>query len=72
MISGGVDALASRNGNTNALIIGSPTQAQNVASIALQKQIDIPTTIRVAQGAAVQVSVARDLDFSGVAPYRAQ
>jgi type IV secretory pathway VirB10-like protein len=69
VISGGVDALASRNGGTtNALVIGSPTQAQNVASIALQKQIDIPTTIRVAQGAAVQVSVARDLDFSGVAP----
>ncbi|MGZ6039805.1 MAG: type IV secretion system protein VirB10 [Phenylobacterium sp.] len=69
VISGGIDALASRNGGTtNALVIGSPTQAQNVASIALQKQIDIPTTIRVAQGAAVQVSVARDLDFSGVAP----
>jgi type IV secretory pathway VirB10-like protein len=69
VISGGIDALASRNGGTtNALVIGSPSQAQNVASIALQKQIDIPTTIRVAQGAAVQVSVARDLDFSGVAP----
>lgn len=69
VISGGIDAVASRNGGTtNALVIGSPTQAQNVASIALQKQIDIPTTIRVAQGAAVQVSVARDLDFSGVAP----
>ena len=70
VISGGIDALASHNGGgtTNALVIGSPTQAQNVAAIALQKQIDIPTTIRVAQGAAVQVSVARDLDFSGVAP----
>jgi len=69
VISGGIDAVASRNGGTtNALVIGSPTQAQNVAAIALQKQIDIPTTIRVAQGAAVQVSVARDLDFSGVAP----
>jgi type IV secretion system protein VirB10 len=69
VISGGIDAVASRNGGTtNALVIGSPTQAQNVASIALQKQIDIPTTIKVAQGAPVQVSVARDLDFSGVAP----
>ena len=70
VISGGIDALARNGGNTNALIIGSPTQAQNVASIALQKQIDIPTTIRVAQGQPVQVSVARDLDFSGVAPVR--
>jgi len=69
VISGGIEAAAnSGGGTTNALIIGSPTQAQNVAAIALQKQIDIPTTIKVAQGAPVQVSVARDLDFSGVAP----
>ncbi len=66
VVTGGIDALSrSGNGNT-ALIIGSPAQAQNVASIALQKQIDIPTTIRVPQGAPVQVSVARDLDFTGV------
>jgi type IV secretory pathway VirB10-like protein len=70
VISGGVDALARSGSNNTALVIGSPAQAQNVAAIALQKQIDIPTTIRVAQGAAVQVSVARDLDFSGVAPVR--
>ncbi|THD63433.1 type IV secretion system protein VirB10 [Phenylobacterium sp.] len=71
VISGGIEAAAnSGGGTTNALIIGSPTQAQNVAAIALQKQIDIPTTIKVAQGAPVQVSVARDLDFSGVAPAR--
>jgi type IV secretion system protein VirB10 len=69
VISGGIEAAAnSGGGTTNALIIGSPTQAQNVAAIALQKQIDIPTTIKVKQGAPVQVSVARDLDFSGVAP----
>ena len=66
VVTGGIDALSrSGNGNT-ALIIGSPAQAQNVASIALQKQIDILTTIRVPQGAPVQVSVARDLDFTGV------
>jgi type IV secretion system protein VirB10 len=70
VISAGAEALANHGGNSTALVIGSPTQAQNVAAIALQKQIDIPTTIRVAQGAPVQVSVARDLDFSGVAPVR--
>jgi type IV secretion system protein VirB10 len=70
VISGGIDALVHNGNNNNALIIGSPTQAQNVAAIALQKQIDIPTTIRVAQGQPVQVFVARDLDFSGVAPVR--
>ena len=68
VVSGGIDALSRGGSGNNALIIGSPAQAQNVAAIALQKQIDIPTTIKVAQGQAVQVSVARDLDFSGVAP----
>ena len=66
VISGGVDAISRSGGNTTALVIGSPAQAQNVAAIALQKQIDIPTTIRVPQGKPVQVSVARDLDFTGV------
>jgi type IV secretory pathway VirB10-like protein len=66
VISGGVQALANSGGSNTALIIGSPVQAQNVAAIALQKQIDIPTTIRVPQGKPVQVSVARDLDFTGV------
>jgi type IV secretory pathway VirB10-like protein len=70
VVSGGVDALSRSGSNNTALVIGSPAQAQNVAAIALQKQIDIPTTIRVAQGQPVQVSVARDLDFSGVAPVR--
>lgn len=67
VVSAGVDAAGASNGNTTALVIGSSGQANQVASIALQKQIDIPTTIRVPQGAPVQVSVARDLDFSGVA-----
>lgn len=59
-------ALGSGNGNTN-LIIASPSQANRVAEIALQRQIEIPVTIRVPAGAPVQVFVARDLDFSNVA-----
>ena len=68
VITAGTTALANSagGGNANTLIIGSPTQANQVASIALQKQIDMPDTIKVAQGVPVQVSVARDLDFSGV------
>jgi type IV secretory pathway VirB10-like protein len=67
VLSAGTNAVAANNsGGSNTLIIGSPAQATNVADIALQKQIDIPTTIRVPQGTPVQVSVARDLDFSGV------
>jgi len=65
VVTAGTSALAS-NGDSNTLIIGSPTQANQVASIALQKQIDIPDTIKVAQGVPVQVFVARDLDFSAV------
>jgi len=67
VVSAGVNAAS---GNSTSVVIGSATQANQIASIALQKQIDIPTTIKVPQGAPVQVSVARDLDFSGVAPAR--
>ena len=65
-----VAAAAAANSNTtgNTFVIGSPMQANRVAEIALQKQIDIPATIKVAQGTPLQVFVARDLDFSGVAP----
>lgn len=68
VVSAGSQALANSatNGNSTTLVIGSSTQANQVASIALQKQIDIPDTIKVAQGVPVQVFVARDLDFSGV------
>ena len=67
VISAGTTALANGSGgNDTTLVIGSTTQANQVASIALQKQIDIPDTIKVAQGVPVQVSVARDLDFSAV------
>ena len=67
VVSAGLDALAHGSAHNNtAVIIGSPVQASHIADIALQKQIDIPTTIRVAPGAPVQVFVTRDLDFSTV------
>ena len=68
VISAGSQALAnSASSNSSAtFVIGSPGQANQVASIALQKQIDIPDTIKVMQGVPVQVFVARDLDFSAV------
>lgn len=68
LISAGVEFAGRGNGsgNNTALVIGSSSQANQLATVALQKQIDIPTTIRVPQGAPVQVSVTRDLDFSGV------
>lgn len=67
VISAGLQALANQNGTSvNAIVIGSPQEATNVATVALQKDIDIPTTITVPQGQAIRVFVARDLDFSDV------
>lgn len=67
VISAGLEALATQNSSgANAIVVGSPQQAANVATIALQKDIDIPTTITVPQGKAIRVFVSRDLDFSDV------
>ena len=68
VISAGSQALANSasSGSSATFVIGSSGQANQVASIALQKQIDIPDTIKVMQGVPVQVFVARDLDFSAV------
>ncbi|HEY0267179.1 MAG TPA: type IV secretion system protein VirB10 [Rhizomicrobium sp.] len=64
VMGAGLNALTEPNNNT-AIIIGSTQQANQVASIALQKQIDIPVTIKVPQGTPLQVFVTRDLDFAG-------
>jgi type IV secretory pathway VirB10-like protein len=68
VLSAGLQAAATNGTNgTAAIVIGSQQQATNIASIALQKEIDIPDTITVAQGTPIRVFIARDLDFSGVA-----
>ncbi|MBU1378220.1 MAG: type IV secretion system protein VirB10 [Alphaproteobacteria bacterium] len=70
VIGAGGQALANSasSGNSTTLVLGGTGgQGSNPAAIALQKQIDMPDTIKVAQGVPVQVSVARDLDFSAVA-----
>jgi type IV secretory pathway VirB10-like protein len=67
VMGAGLERLAdSGDSNNTAIIIGSQQQASQVASIALQKQIDIPVTIKVAQGTPLQIFVTRDLDFAGV------
>ena len=68
VISAGLQALANQttSNSVNAVVIASPQQATNVATVALQKDIDIPTTITVPQGQAIRVFVSRDLDFSDV------
>jgi type IV secretion system protein VirB10 len=66
VISGGLEILANAARSGSPVLIGNVSQANQLASIALQRQIDIAPTIRVAQGTPVRVFVARDLDFGPV------
>ncbi len=51
------------NNTSNTIVIGTSTDAKNVASEALSNDVKIPPTIKVPQGAPIQVFAARDLDF---------
>lgn len=64
VITSGLDYLVATAQQGGAVVVGSPTQATQLAGIALQREIDIPPTIKVAQGTPVRVFVAKDLDFS--------
>ena len=64
VLSAGVAAVA-RGGSDTAIIIGSPLQAQALASQTSPKN-DIPVTVKVMQGTPTSVFLTRDLDFSDV------
>jgi len=66
VLTSGLEYLANSAGGSSQVLVGNVTQANQLASIALQRQIDIAPTIRVAQGTPVRVFVARDLDFGAV------
>jgi len=63
VITGGLEVLANSVARGSQVLIGNATQANQLAGIALQRQIDIPPTIKVPQGTPLRVIVARDLDF---------
>lgn len=50
---------------SNDVIVRTADDAKSVAGIALQRDINIPPTVKVAQGTAIRIFIARDLDFSG-------
>jgi len=68
VLTAGLDAAVNSTAkeNTTSIVVGTPQQANNIAAIALQRYIDVPTTITVPQGTPLRVFVARDLDFSAV------
>jgi type IV secretion system protein VirB10 len=60
-----ISGLASVGGaGNNTVVIGTATQGSSVASTALQTDGKIAPTVKIMQGAPIQVFVARDLDFS--------
>ena len=64
VITSGLDYLVTTAQSAGSVTVGSPAQATQLAGVALQRDIDIPPTIKVPQGTPVRVFVARDLDFA--------
>lgn len=51
--------------SNNSVVIATPQQATNAATVALQRNIDLPITISVLQGTPIRAFITQDLDFSG-------
>jgi len=65
VITAGLAVAASGGGSSTAIILNSPATTTG-ATAPLARDLDIPDTISVKQGAAIRVFVAKDLDFSTV------
>ena len=64
VVTAGLDYLVTSAQRAGSVTVGSPAQATQLAGVALQRDIDIPPTIKVPQGTPVRVFVAKDLDFA--------
>ncbi|MBI5940489.1 MAG: type IV secretion system protein VirB10 [Caulobacterales bacterium] len=67
VVDDGVQAAIGEDGAS-----GTTRLPSDAAGVALQGSIDIPPTLRKAQGAEVSIFVAQDLDFAGVYRLRAR
>ena len=63
VITAGLEYAVNSASSASSVVVGSSGQANQLASVALQREIDVPPTIKVAQGTPVRVFVAKDLDF---------
>ena len=70
LIDGAIDVAVERarrsSGNNSTTILQDSSSLHRAAEIALENSINIPPTIHVDQGTAIQVFVAKDLDFRNV------
>jgi type IV secretion system protein VirB10 len=69
IIDAGTAALVAAQSDGGSSVVITPSGASDVVSEVLRQTVDIPPTIRVAQGARMQVLVARDVSFAQVYRY---
>jgi type IV secretion system protein VirB10 len=69
IIDAGTAALVAAQNDGGSSVVITPSGAGDVVSEVLRQTVDIPPTIRVAQGARMQVLVARDVSFAQVYRY---
>ena len=66
LIDVGTAALVAAQSDGGSSVVIAPQGASDVVSEVLRQTVDIPPTIRVAQGGRMQVLVARDVSFAAV------
>jgi type IV secretion system protein VirB10 len=69
VIDAGTAALVAAQSDGGSSVVITPSGASDVVSEVLRQTVGIPPTIRVAQGARMQVLVARDVSFAQVYRY---